>query len=496
MTKKQGLSDANALKLYLKNLSLNEDNTALRLKSSDNFFGFIKTYFSHHIDNINKETSIFRSYVHDNIDSLLSDNKELIFTAYRGAAKSTLLGKLLVLWLIAKQKKHYFVLITSSFDLGVDSLELIAVELGYNENFKNDYEIKVSKINQGELTLEVANGFLVKIKTFGAGKKIRGTSYLSYRPDMIILDDIENDENVSSKVQRDKLFNWYLKVVRFLPSNAKAGQTRANILIVGTILHYDSLICRLKDLGVSYQNFPLVLDFKSFKLDDSALDKKSVKDEYLQNKEGFLSERQNIPLSKDKSPFGKFKEAPIPSDAVLISLGVDPSLGKQTSDYFALSFIYKKDKQYYVKAIGYKKDPSFMIDEILRCFIRHRPLKIGIEVVAFQEFFKDMLQKKAKALGLVLPIVAIKQSASKDLRIVSLAPYINNHDLLIDPQSDLLIDELLSYPKAVHDDLLDATQMAFNIANMGMFDYKKVAKSLEKFDKETKILALVNGGMV
>ena len=55
---------------------------------------------------------------------------------------------------------------------------------------------------------------LCKIKSFGAGKKIRGTNFLSIRPDLIICDDIENDENIESKTQRDELYKWFNKALK------------------------------------------------------------------------------------------------------------------------------------------------------------------------------------------------------------------------------------------------------------------------------------------
>ncbi len=42
---------------------------------------------------------------------------------------------------------------------------------------------------------------------------MRGLRHGPYRPDMVMLDDIENDKNVESKEQRDKTEAWVKKVV-------------------------------------------------------------------------------------------------------------------------------------------------------------------------------------------------------------------------------------------------------------------------------------------
>ena len=45
----------------------------------------------------------------------------------------------------------------------------------------------------------------VKVDAVGSGKKLRGRKNRSWRPDLIVLDDIENDENVNTPEQRKKL---------------------------------------------------------------------------------------------------------------------------------------------------------------------------------------------------------------------------------------------------------------------------------------------------
>ena len=59
----------------------------------------------------------------------------------------------------------------------------------------------------------------IKAEAIGSGKKVRGRRHRNWRPDLIVLDDIENDENVNTPEQRRKLKNWFDKAV------SKAGDT-------------------------------------------------------------------------------------------------------------------------------------------------------------------------------------------------------------------------------------------------------------------------------
>ena len=70
---------------------------------------------------------------------------------------------------------------------------------------------------------------------------MRGTRVGPKRPDLIICDDIEKDELVESPRQRRKLEHWLRRVV--MPALAPGGQ----LLVLGSIIHYDSLLANLCD---------------------------------------------------------------------------------------------------------------------------------------------------------------------------------------------------------------------------------------------------------
>lgn len=63
-------------------------------------------------------------------------------------------------------------------------------------------------------------------------------SHRNWRPDLIILDDVENDENVRTPEQRKKLKDWFDKAV------SKCGDDYTDIVYIGTLLHYDSLLAK------------------------------------------------------------------------------------------------------------------------------------------------------------------------------------------------------------------------------------------------------------
>ncbi len=485
---KQSIEELRSKLKALKTLD-NKDKEKRVKKAKRDFKYAVQTYFPHHVSKV--ETSKFRNAVYKDIKSLLKKHRKLEFDCYRGAAKTTLLSCLLTLWLNAiNQSKRHTVLIGATIKLSKGVLEFIKTELEDNERLRDDFDIVQGDKWTEEEIICIVGGHKFKISCFGAGTKIRGANWLGSRPDLIICDDMENDENVQSKSQREKLYNWFIKAILKLPARMSKDY---NILIVGTILHHDGLLPKIKQRA-DFKSFsyPLVLSFPAnlegkqpnlnqMILDDSSLDKQEILNEYLSDKEAFLSEYQNQPLSKEDATFGGYKTYELMPLCDTYTIGIDPALGKSKGDYFAVAILGYKDK-FYADVKKYKIKPTLMIDKILRAYldllVLNRPIKIAIETVQFQEFFKDILIAKAKELGIHLPIIEIKNTVAKELRLDGLSPYINRGDILVKADNLLFIDELDTYPKSANDDGLDAVEMALRIAKKPNFDYKKVNKLL------------------
>lgn len=113
----------------------------------------------------------------------------------------------------------------------------------------------------------------------GAGQQIRGILYDRFRPDLIVVDDLEDSEAVCSDEQRKKLKEWFFAD---LCNSIDRSRKDWKIVVIGTILHEDSLL-------VSLVNDP---SWHSIKL--SICD-----DEYNSNWPDFLSTEQVKKLAAD-----------------------------------------------------------------------------------------------------------------------------------------------------------------------------------------------------
>lgn len=168
----------------------------------------------------------------------------LAIAAPRDHAKSTLVSLTYVLWAICYQRETFILLISNTGDQASDLLSFVKDELEGNLLLQADFPLvcEIPKVKPGAARwrkTEIITRNSVKVSALGADMKVRGRRNRQYRPSLIILDDVENETSVRSQDQRRNLKEWFTKTV------AKAGSPTTNIIVVGTLLHYDSLLARM-----------------------------------------------------------------------------------------------------------------------------------------------------------------------------------------------------------------------------------------------------------
>ena len=198
---------------------------------------FRRTYFPHYTRR-KDGTPTGDSALHLWLDTALPtavDNPEGIrqaCAAPRGEAKTTFVDVFFSLWCVVTGRKRYILLVADAFEQAASFLEAIKVELESNPRLMADFP---GQCGEGRVwnvgTIITASN--VKIQAFGAGKRMRGLRHGPHRPDLVLLDDLENDEQVRSPEQRDKLENWLMRTVLSLGP----ADDSMDVIYIGTILH-------------------------------------------------------------------------------------------------------------------------------------------------------------------------------------------------------------------------------------------------------------------
>lgn len=462
---------------------------------------FVSNYFPHYVRSSSR--SQLHNYLFEHLPQVLQQpsSVHLAIAAPRGEAKSTLVSQLFTLYCLVAQKKRYALIVMDSIDQAYPMLEAIKVELEFNQRLRVDFpEIAgQGRVWQAATIVTKANQ---KVQVAGSGKKLRGLRHGAYRPDLVVLDDIENDEQVRSPEQRDKLHDWLKKTV--LPLGA-AGD-KLDVVYIGTILHYDSVLNRtlsskawktakFKALIRQPDDMSLWDKWEDFYLNEgeavadafysqnkSAMDKGAVVSwaarpiltlMKIRARDGhatFDSEYQNDPLSSDDAMFANSLTywTELPGELVYFG-ALDPSLGKagasrDPSAILVGGYHRETGKLYVIEAQVKKRLPDLIIEDVIRMQKQYQCQRWFVETVQFQEFLKDELVKRSAQRGIPVPATATKPNTDKMLRIESLQPHMANGLILLHSSQATLISQLRHFPKADHDDGPDALEMLWRNA--------------------------------
>ncbi len=454
-----------------------------------------------------------------------------VVAAPRGHAKSTNFTFKDSLHATLYGYKHYILILSDSSEQAEGFLDDIKTELEDNGNILMDFgSLKGDKAWRSGVILTSTD---IKVEAIGSGKKVRGRRHRNWRPDLIVLDDIENDENVNTPDQRKKLSSWFTKAV------SKAGDTYTDIMYIGTILHYDSLLSNvLRNPRYKTRKYRAVISeaantklweewesiytnlFNERHEEDARTFYEANEEEMLLGTEvlweeklsyydlmeikvsegiaSFNSELQNDPVDPENATFNQewfdYYEPELvdftSSDFVFIAAN-DPSLGKNkksdTSSIINIALSLSTGYMYVADASVEKRKPDVIIDDVFEMNRRLKRdykkgfYKFGVETVQFQYYFKEVMAAKSAEAGEYLPIEEIQSTVNKTLRIESLQPMIKNKYIKFNRAHKSLLQQLQEFPMGRNDDAPDGLQMAVQLAQSikavaGKVKYKSVLR--------------------
>lgn len=300
----------------------------------------------------------------------------------------------------------------------------------------------------------------------GIDKSINGMHY-----DLIIMDDLHSEKNVTNKEQIQQVVDhWKLAYSLLDPGRP--------MIVIGTRWDYNDLYQEILD---NHRDTYNIIIRRAIKDNGEALFPSRLPLETLEQikqKQGtahFYKQYMNEPVSEEDATFKRsdivrrdwqmVKDRPI--NWYLL---VDPSFEGPYSDFAGLVVVgmdYQRDL--YVRHILRKKMTyADIIEAIFDLTNRYRPKLIGIKIVGSAKSLMYELNAEQKRRGVWLPVRELRdQKNSKEDRIKQLGPiYEFGHAFHIKdcPQLDELEYEMLHFPKAKHDDIIDAYASVLEIA--------------------------------
>lgn len=415
---------------------------------------------------------------HEEIFQITEDEKIklAVIVAFRGSAKSTLISTSYVLWsILGKQQKKFVVLCGQTEQKARQYLLNIKNELLHNELLRKDLgPFEEERNNLGNATALIIKRLKVKIMISSVEQSIRGMRYSENRPDLIILDDVEDINSVKTRAGRNKVFDWLTGEI--IP----AGSEKTRIIAVGNLLHEDSLLKRLqkrieggemKYMNGVYREYPIIDDQSNPLWLGKYPNQESIELEQEKTMNDIAWHREYLLkiISSDEQIVKNewihfYKELPFDLNVKQIFIGVDLAISEEnTADYTAMVvgyiYGYGKNMKIYIqpKPINERIPFPVQLERLKAMYATYAPkcfhFKVFVEDVGYQRALTQMLDHY-----MTTKIESVSVGRNDKATRLQFTTSLLKEGRILFPENgcEELIEQLLGFGKETHDDLVDA----------------------------------------
>ena len=213
------------------------DRTALIETTKQSFFWFFYIYFGRYF------TYPVAPFHMDMINIAQDENiKRAAVMAFRGSAKSTILNTAFALWCVmgAPQKKH-IVIASQTQQRAKDHLMNCRKEIEENDLMSENMGPYKETEDRWHSTTLIIPKYGARITAISAEEGVRGLREGPHRPDVMIVDDVEDSTSAKTIEGRDKTFNWLTG--ELIP----LGEIDTRVIILGNFIQDDSALSRIEE---------------------------------------------------------------------------------------------------------------------------------------------------------------------------------------------------------------------------------------------------------
>ncbi len=452
------------------------------------------------------------------------EKRGAVIAAPRGHGKTARISQLHTLHSLLYGRDKFIVLISSTDERAEETVRPLKSALETNELLRKDFGNLVGSDYYPQQAWNSTNliltwpsgetkvgarserpkvGRTAALVARGVQSKLRGLRHNSWRPTAVVLDDAEAEEDVASPTSREAILHWlYAEVSPML--DPRLGK----MIVVGTILHFDSLLSKLLKRSDVYHtkiyraiqenNTPLWPEhFSLERLEQKRLEVGSrlFSQEYLNNP---LAEGTRVfkpewfrPYTADEVEYDEHMRCwKWRGEPLRVFQGVDPAISdRQRADDFARVTIGVTEKLDIIVldvTHGHFDFPT-QVKMVEDGYLEWVPDRIGVEEVGFQRALRQQIWSER-----ALPIKPMNNGGTgkKSLRITALDTHFEAGHVYIRKATNdevggfdfsgtlpwkihhnvlPLFQQLVEYPDSAHDDMADALEMAFNVAGVVRF---------------------------
>lgn len=458
------------------------------------------------------ESTASPDFHHELWELACADDKYVAVAAPRGHAKSTA-GTISygLAMLLFRECKHLLILSDTEAQ-AASFVGAMKNKISDSKDLQDLFDIKLNakgevdfiKDSETEIIVQFNDGHQFRVLAKGAEQKLRGLLWRDTRPDLVIVDDLENDELVMNKDRRDKLRRWFNSAL--IPAISKSGRIR----MWGTILHMDSLLENMmpppndkltvrEGLKTYSKRTKRMWKSVKYRAHDEKMQEFLWPDRFSKEHfqtlmaearangllDGYSQEYLNEPID-DSVAYFKLRDLQDRTEKdkekrLRYYITIDPAISEETTADYSVFLIAGVDEDkllHVVNVIRERLDGRDIVDLILALHRTYDPAAIGIEEVHISKAIGPFLREEMIKQNTFPTIIPMKHGGKDKIqRARSIQARIRARGVRFAKEEDwypLFEEELIKFPRARHDDQVDA------LAYMGLLLDKMIEAPTDK----------------
>ena len=362
-------------------------------------------------------------------DLLAGPNRYNAFSVFRGGAKTTLL-RAFSLQRVAYSLSNTIMVVSATQDHSLLTLAWLKAQAERNRLVRDAFGIRPGK-KWAETHIEILTDLApepITILAFGITGQIRGFNVDDYRPDLIVADDIQTEENVGTDEQRRKTHSLFFGAL----VNSLAPVTEnpvAKIALLQTPMFRGDVITTCIDDPTWISKV-----FSVFGPSGESVWSERYPTPALRVEKAAHARRGQFSLWMSeweceivRSEFKTFDVAnlqywrELPRQPNDCATGIDPasSEDRHASDNVVLTAMRRGPDVY---VAGYVAAKGQMPDKVASDVFTHKflfnPQRLLVETVAYQKVLKWYIEQEMNRRRLFLPIKEVRDRRAKSDRII------------------------------------------------------------------------------
>ena len=377
----------------------------------------------------------------------------ILWLIFRGSGKSTKFEEGAALE-VGWRKCRNLLILGESETRAAERLAAVKHIIEYDEHYQALFETVPGNLWTDTRCVTNTGIFM---QAAGRGQSLRGVKHLDARPDLVLLDDIEDKESgsVATPEARKKTRSWLTGTV--IPSMAPGGRMR----MAATPIHPEALAPTLAKADRSWMTrvYPIVYPDGNGGFQSSWPDRFPVEavlrlwETYreLGQDEDWAQEYLCQPVHPESQAFhaGMFvREARVRSWHPVYAV-YDPARSttrnmSATTGKVVASWVGSKLVVW--EAEAKKWMPNEIIDDIFVVNEKYAPICIGIEETGLEEWLLQPIRTRSQETGTIVPIRPLTAPRGKLDFIRALQPYFKSRDVVFAGEMPELEKQLIAFP--------------------------------------------------